>query len=86
MKNEKEIIKYECLNVAEEVVFIGTAPECLAFYDEGENSNIVNAMRQLGTDKVYPACFWLPMARLVKSVLDKREDKKRKKEDRKNAK
>ena len=83
-KKEKSVPEYEVLNVANEVVFTGIAPECLAYCRE--NMNIANTVHEK-TKKglTISAGVWVWLASKVEDVIKRREEKQKKKEEKKNA-
>lgn len=81
----KKLPNYECLNVAGEVVFVGNASEVLEYYEYEENCKIVNVIREEGKENGFVADLWVPLAKIIRGVIKKREDKKKEKEVKKNA-
>lgn len=80
MKNKE--IKYECLNVAGEVVFVGIGPDVLQYCHN--NQNQVKDVREEGTYRKYPMEFWCALARITQKAVKAHEDKKIKKGEKKH--
>ena len=80
----KKIPQYECVNVADEVIYTGTAPEVLAFYQDGENEKKVYIIREVGKKQGLVASIWVPLAKVVQGAVEKHTNKKKEREVKKN--
>lgn len=75
---------YEVLNVAHEVIFEGSAPECLKYCEENEQkASGIREKNEKGGQILLPVSLWMPMAKRIQAYVSAQEDKKTKKEEKK---